>query len=78
MFVYYIQKRGLFSEMRKVIQKVLRVLKLIYDPYDDVGIMMILNNSIIAIFMKVLNEDANPLYSISIKFLLFRNIIINY
>ena len=27
-FVYYIQKRGLFSEMRKVIQKVLRVLKL--------------------------------------------------
>ena len=27
MFVYYIQKRGLFSEVRKVIQKVLRVLK---------------------------------------------------
>ena len=26
MFVHYIQKRGLFSEMRKVIQKVLRVL----------------------------------------------------
>ena len=29
MFVHYIQKRGLFSEMRKVIQKVLRVLKVI-------------------------------------------------
>ena len=27
MFVHYIQKRGLFSEMRKFIQKVLRVLK---------------------------------------------------
>ena len=28
MFVHNIQKTGLFSEMRKVIQKVLRVLKL--------------------------------------------------
>ena len=33
MFVYYIQKRGLFFDMRKVIQKVLRVLNCKWYTY---------------------------------------------